>query len=62
MGILRRVIDMFTTPSVNPDERDAGYRCLRCGAGFERNYRSCPECGAEFVAPVDAESDGQTED
>lgn len=31
------------------------YRCLRCGEEFERNYNSCPECSAAFVARADEE-------
>jgi len=34
---------------------DGDYRCIRCGAGFEREYHECPECGGAFLAPVDGD-------
>jgi len=31
------------------------YRCVKCGETFERDYYTCPDCGSEYVAPLETE-------
>jgi predicted amidophosphoribosyltransferase len=54
MGILRELFHDLTFGLVDRTDEDAEpFRCVKCGVGLDRNHRSCPECGSEFVAPVD---------
>lgn len=43
------------------EESEPPYRCVRCGAGHDRDYHSCPDCGAQFVAPTGAAEDEEDE-
>jgi len=63
MGILRELLHDFTFGLVDREsgDDDQPYRCISCGAGLDRNYRACPECGNEFVAPVDDDDGGADE-
>ena len=29
------------------------FRCLRCGAEFQRQYDTCPDCRARYLAEVE---------
>lgn len=58
MGVLRRVLGLFTGPSIDPSNVVPDYRCLRCGSEFERNHRSCPKCSAPFIAPIEPPNSG----
>lgn len=29
------------------------FQCIRCGGAFDRPHQTCPDCGGDFVAPVD---------
>lgn len=31
------------------------FRCLRCGAEFECEYSTCPDCNGQFVGEVEDE-------
>ena len=35
------------------------YRCIHCGAEFERDYHDCPACGQPHVVSV---KDGRVQD
>ncbi len=35
------------------EEIDEDYRCIRCSEGFDRDFHTCPECGGQFVVPID---------
>lgn len=50
--VLRRLLFGQSPASLTAQPR---FRCLRCGAEFERQHDTCPECGARFVAEIDAE-------
>jgi rRNA maturation endonuclease Nob1 len=47
----------YLLPGSNVVTEDDGpaFRCLRCGAEFERQYDTCTECGNRFVARVGEE-------
>ncbi|WP_436927542.1 hypothetical protein [Halosimplex amylolyticum] len=53
MGLLRRITRLLRKPSIDPEKREENYRCIRCGAVFERNHRVCPDCGTQYVLPID---------
>jgi ribosomal protein L37E len=50
MDIFNKFKQLFSTPSFQRDDDDSSYRCIRCGAGHDREYETCPACGAPFVA------------
>ena len=50
--VFDRLRELFGTPDEDSGET---YRCVNCGAEFDRNVRECPDCGGPFVAPVEDE-------
>lgn len=52
IGVLRRLLLGQASSSVTAQPE---FRCLRCGAEFKRQYNTCSECGAQFVAEIDTE-------
>lgn len=58
MGLFRRLLELFKWPSIDATG-DEHFRCIRCGAGFERNHDACPRCGAAFVAPLRAADENE---
>lgn len=54
MGLLERLRDAFgTTRTDEGADGEPDYRCLKCGAGYDREQQVCSDCGSEFVAPTD---------
>jgi rRNA maturation endonuclease Nob1 len=51
MALLEKLKRLIETPSVGEEEEN--FRCIRCGKSFERDYQTCPECGGQFVVPLD---------
>lgn len=51
--VLDRIRDLLGNSA--DEERDR-YRCINCGEEFERPFRECPDCGGQFVAPVEGDS------
>jgi len=41
----------------DPESKPGSYRCLRCQAFHDRAHHSCPDCGSQFVAPIDPDDD-----
>jgi DNA-directed RNA polymerase subunit RPC12/RpoP len=54
-GLLRGLRRLRSLFSVSSDDEEDAYRCIRCGASFGRHYRTCGECGGEFVVPTDGD-------
>jgi len=44
------------------EEPEPAYRCLKCGAGYDRKHQICSECGGEFVAPTNPGEDDDAEE
>ncbi|MFB6219026.1 MAG: hypothetical protein ABEH77_07620 [Halobacteriaceae archaeon] len=55
MGIIERVLG-WSEPG-ETDDSEAPYRCIACGAGHDRPYAECPECGGQFVAAADGQGE-----
>ncbi|WP_049901405.1 penta-EF hand family protein [Halococcus agarilyticus] len=53
-GPLRRLWGLFSA-SAPEDGAEEAYRCIQCGAGFDREYQTCRECGGSFIVATDAE-------
>jgi len=55
MGILREFLRDLAVGRLGrrDGDDDAAYRCVKCGAGFDRDHHTCPECGGQFLAPAD---------
>lgn len=51
MGFIERILGW----AESEESEAAAYRCLSCGAGHDRPYTECRECGGRFVAETDAE-------
>lgn len=64
MGLFDRLRDAFGSAGAgtSEDDREPAYRCLQCGAGYERKHEVCSDCGSQFVAPTDPDGDGEDED
>lgn len=55
MGVIEFLRRMFSGRATHGMSEQPRFRCLRCGAEFEGQYDTCPECGGRFVAEIDAE-------
>ena len=55
MGLIDRLRSIVQAPGDQESGRALPFRCLKCGAGHDREYESCPECGGSFVVPATAE-------
>lgn len=55
MGIIDVLRNMIPGRSMYSLADRARFRCLRCGAEFERQHVTCPECGARFVVEIGEE-------
>lgn len=56
MQLLERIY-RFVRPysMIGRRAEDPEFRCIKCGAEFERRHRTCPECGDVYVVPIDAD-------
>lgn len=54
MGITNFLRQMIGLDSAGYSDAPT-FRCIRCGEEYERNYNSCPDCGAQFVVRADEE-------
>jgi len=48
--VIKRIISWIRGPSVNPDDREESYTCIKCGETFDREVKSCSACGNRFIA------------
>lgn len=55
MGIIKYLLQMAPWSSPQAMTEQPTFRCLRCGAEFEREHITCPDCGAQFVGEVQDE-------
>lgn len=53
--VFGRLRNVFGAP--DEDDREQ-YRCVNCGAEFDRPHRECPECGGPFLAPIGEDGGG----
>lgn len=54
MGYLQRLVGLLSwSPGQMATGNEDDFGCLKCGETFDRQYRTCPECGGQFVAPLD---------
>lgn len=54
MSFVQRLLERFGLADTSDDASDP-YRCIRCGATFERQHHDCPECGVPYVVSEDAD-------
>lgn len=57
MRLWDRLTAVVRLPSIDPDDREPRYRCLSCGADYERKHRACPQCNGRFVVELDPETE-----
>jgi predicted RNA-binding Zn-ribbon protein involved in translation (DUF1610 family) len=48
--VMKRIISWIRGPSVNPDDREDPYTCIKCGETFDKNVSVCSACGSQFIA------------
>jgi len=59
LGKLRRALSLDVFGAGNA----ARFKCIQCGEEFQVNHRTCPSCGAQYLADTQAEGnsgDGRT--
>lgn len=49
--ILERLRELF-----RHETDDEHYRCINCGREYTRSHAECPDCGGQFLAPIDDEN------
>jgi len=49
---IKRLLDQVKTLVWGPVVDDEPYKCIKCGAEYERDRTNCPTCGG-FVADSD---------
>jgi rRNA maturation endonuclease Nob1 len=54
MGV-RKYLRLLLPSSDQTLSEDPTFKCLRCSAEFEREHRTCPECGGQFVGEIQDE-------
>jgi DNA-directed RNA polymerase subunit RPC12/RpoP len=48
--VIKRIISWIRGPSVNPDDGEDPYTCIKCGETFDKNVSACSACGNQFIA------------
>ncbi|MFB6119961.1 MAG: hypothetical protein ABEJ68_02455 [Halobacteriaceae archaeon] len=62
MGLFDKLRDAFgRSASQTGEEPEPEYRCLQCGAGYDRKHAVCSDCGSEFIAPTNPDDDAEEE-
>jgi len=56
MGLIERVLG-WKVPGQANDRDESPYRCIACGAGYDRPHTECPECRGPYITATTDDAD-----